>query len=137
MIAALGVAALRGVRVDIVLPEKVNIPMVEWAAMAQLWQVLRPGCRVYLTPLPFDHTKLMVVDREWVLFGSSNWDPRSLRLNFEYNLECYDRALAARLDAIIDAKIAEARPEDRARIEGRPLPVRLRDGLTRLLSPYL
>lgn len=74
LISALSVAALRGVEVDIVLPAKVNIPMVQWAATAQLWQVLRPGCRVFVTPLPFDRTKLMVVDREWALFGSSNWD---------------------------------------------------------------
>ena len=92
---------------------------------------------VFRTPPPFDHSKLFVVDGAWSLIGSTNWDARSLRLNFEYNLECYDRGLAARLDAIIDAKIAAARPEDRARIEGRPLPLRLRDGLTRLLSPYL
>src|SRR5688500_18870522 len=55
MIAALSVAALRGVRVQIVLPEHVNVPVIQWASTAQLWQVLRPGCRVYLTPLPFDH----------------------------------------------------------------------------------
>jgi cardiolipin synthase len=92
---------------------------------------------VYRSADPFDHSKLFVVDGAWSLIGSTNWDARSLRLNFEYNLECYDRALAARLDAIIDAKIAASRPEERARLEGRPLPVRLRDGLTRLLSPYL
>ncbi len=43
LISALTVAALRGVRVDIVLPAKVNIPMVQWAATAQLWQLLRPS----------------------------------------------------------------------------------------------
>ena len=47
------------------------------------------------------------------------------------------RGLAARLDAIIDAKIAAGRAMTRAELESRPLPVRLRDGLTRLLSPYL
>jgi cardiolipin synthase len=71
------------------------------------------------------------------MVGSTNWDARSLRLNFEYNLECYDRGFAAQLDAIIDEKIAGARAMCRAEIDARPLPVRLRDGLTRLLSPYL
>ncbi|MDH5234790.1 MAG: phospholipase D-like domain-containing protein [Gemmatimonadota bacterium] len=137
MIAALSVAALRGVRVEIVLPEKVNIPMVQWAAAAQLWQVLRPGCRVYLTPLPFDHTKLMVVDGRWSLFGSTNWDPRSLRLNFELDVESYCTELSGRLNALVDSRIALAREITLADIDARRLPIKLRDGVARLFSPYL
>jgi cardiolipin synthase A/B len=137
LLRALQVAAMRGVVVDIVLPERSNVPLMDWAVTPQLPWLLEAGCRVYRSSAPFDHSKLFVVDGAWSLIGSTNWDARSLRLNFEYNLECYDRGLAARLDAIIDAKIATARPEDRARIEGRALAVRLRDGLTRLLSPYL
>lgn len=137
MIAALSVTALRGVKVDIVLPSRVNIPVVQWAATAQLWQVLRPGCKVHLTPLPFEHTKLMVVDREWVLFGSSNWDPRSLRLNFELDVECHDPLLASRLDDDIVARINAAQKLTLADVDGRPFPVKVRDGLARLMSPYL
>jgi cardiolipin synthase len=125
------------VEVDIVLPACSNVPLMDWAMTPQLPWLLEAGCRVYRTPPPFDHTKLFVVDGAWSLIGSTNWDARSLRLNFEYNLECYDRGLAARLDAIVDAKVATARPVERAQIEARPLPVKLRDGLTRLLSPYL
>ena len=77
------------------------------------------------------------MDGTWSLIGSTNWDARSLRLNFEYNLECYDRELAARLDAIIDAKIAAARSLGLVDLESRTFPARLRDGLARLLSPYL
>ncbi len=137
LISALHVAALRGVRVDIVLPSKVNIPIVQWAATAQLWQVLRPGCRVYETPLPFDHTKLMVVDREWVLFGSSNWDPRSLRLNFELDVECHDPRLASQLDQAVAARIADATEVTLADVDGRPLSRKLLHATARLLSPYL
>lgn len=137
LLRALQVAAMRGVEVDIVVPERSNVPLMDWAMVPQLPWLLEAGCRVYRSAAPFDHSKLFVVDGAWSLIGSTNWDARSLRLNFEYNLECYDRALATRLDAIIDGKIAAARPEDRERIEGRPLPARLRDGLTRLLSPYL
>jgi cardiolipin synthase len=71
------------------------------------------------------------------MVGSTNWDARSLRLNFEYNLECYDRTLAARLDAIVDDKIAGARRMTQAELDARSFPVRLRDGLARLFSPYL
>lgn len=137
LLRALQVAALRGVEVHIVLPACSNVPLMDWAMTPQLPWLLEAGCRVYRTPPPFDHTKLFVVDGAWALIGSTNWDARSLRLNFEYNLECYDRGLAARLDAIVDAKVATARPVERAQIEARPLPVKLRDGLTRLLSPYL
>lgn len=137
MIAALGVAALRGVEVDIVLPEHGNILPVQWAAAAQLWQVLRPGCRVHLTPPPFDHSKLMVVDQSWVLFGSSNWDPRSLRLNFELDVECHDPLLARQMDAVAVARIAQGRRVTLEEVDARPLPVKLRDGLARLVSPYL
>jgi cardiolipin synthase len=78
-----------------------------------------------------------VVDSLWSMIGSTNWDARSLRLNFEYNLECYDRTLAARLDAIVDEKIAGARLMTRAELDARPFVSKLRDGLARLLSPYL
>jgi cardiolipin synthase len=137
LLRALQVAALRGVEVDIVLPERSNLPLMDWAMTPQLPWLLEAGCRIHRVPPPFEHSKLCVVDGAWSLIGSTNWDARSLRLNFEYNLECYDRGLAARLDAIIDARIAASRIVDRAEFEGRPLPARLRDGLTRLLSPYL
>lgn len=137
MISALAVAALRGVKVDIVLPAHVNIPVVGWAAMAQLWQVLQPGCRVFLTPLPFDHAKMMVVDRRWALFGSTNWDPRSLRLNFELDVETYCPKMAVALDDLITERIAGARELTLADADARALPVKVRDGVARLLSPYL
>jgi cardiolipin synthase len=137
LITSLNVAAMRGVQVDIVLPEKCNLRLVGWASRALLWQVLERGCRVWLMPPPFDHTKLMVVDRAWTLLGSGNWDPRSLRLNFEFNLECYDERLAATLDELIAGKIAQSRRVTLEEVDSRRLPVRLRDGLARLMSPYL
>ena len=138
LVNTLNVAAMRGVQVDILLPAEDNLRVVQWASTAQLWQVLERGCRVWLTPPPFDHTKLMVVDGAWVLLGSSNWDPRSLRLNFEFDLECYDRGLAESLQRWLrDERLRQARPVTLAEVDGRSLPVRLRDGLARLLSPYL
>jgi cardiolipin synthase len=101
------------------------------------WQVLRRGCRIWLTPPPFDHSKLMVVDGQWALVGSANWDARSLRLNFEFNLECYDRELALRLEALLRQKLAGAQEITLAEIDSRRLPERLRDGSARLLTPYL
>ena len=79
----------------------------------------------------------MVVDDYWVLFGSTNWDPRSLRLNFEFNVECYDHAIAKRMTALVRERIAQARRLEQREVAGRSLPVRLRDGAARLLTPYL
>jgi cardiolipin synthase len=79
----------------------------------------------------------MLVDGSWVLLGSANWDARSLRLNFEYNLECYDWELAARLDEVVETKRKTARQITLGEVDTRPLPSRLRDGLARLLTPYL
>jgi cardiolipin synthase len=137
LVTALDVAAMRGVEVDVVLPERGNLPLVQWAQTAQLWQVISRGCRVWSSPPPFDHTKLMVVDGVWSLLGSANWDPRSLRLNFELDVECYDAELAARVEAVAEARIARARPVTLADVDARSLPVKLRDGVARLLSPYL
>lgn len=137
LITALNGAALRGLEVDILLPERGNLRLVQWASQAMHWQLLERGCRIWLTPPPFDHGKLMLVDDTWILLGSANWDPRSLRLNFEFNLECLDPALGARLAAWVEGRRATARQISLREADARSLPVRLRDGAARLLTPYL
>jgi cardiolipin synthase len=137
LISALNSAALRGLRVDILLPERGNLPLVQWASEAMHWMVLERGCRIWLTPPPFDHSKLLLVDGQWVLLGSANWDPRSLRLNFEFNLECLDPALGRQLEDWVKERKRESRPLTLEESLGRSLPVRLRNGAARLLTPYL
>ena len=137
LIQLLNVTAMRGVDVEILLPARNNILLVQWATTAQLWQLLEKGCRVLFSPPPFDHTKLLIVDDIWTLIGSTNWDPRSLRLNFEFNVECYDSQLAASVNRIVDEKSAAARVVTAEEMGQRSLPIRLRDGLARLASPYL
>jgi cardiolipin synthase len=137
LITALTVAAMRGVQVHIVLPEKNNLTMVQWACMGQLGQVLERGCRVWLSAPPFDHSKLVIVDQCWVLFGSANWDPRSLRLNFEFNVECYDRELAQVAGQIAQDKIHSGREITLNELQNRSLIWRIRDGIARLAQPYL
>ena len=137
LITALNLAALRGVRVDIILPAKNNLPFVHWASRAMWWQVLERGCHVWLTPPPFDHSKLMIVDGHWVLLGSANWDARSLRLNFELNVEGYGREFARQMEKVIEKKISAAREVTLAEVDKRYLPAKLRDAIARLFSPYL
>jgi cardiolipin synthase len=137
VVSALNLAAMRGVKVDILLPSRSNLPFVQWASRAMWWQVLEHGCRIWLTPPPFDHSKLMLVDGCWVLLGSANWDARSLRLNFELNVECYDVELARKLERILETKRVGGELVTLADVDGRSVPARLRDGLARLLTPYL
>ncbi len=100
----LGVTAMRGVQVDILIPAENNIRLVQWATMGELWQLLEKGCNIYLVPPLFDHSKLMIVDGFWSLIGSTNWDQRSLRLNFEFNVECFSQHLAEQLQALFEEK---------------------------------
>lgn len=137
LIAALNVAALRGVEVDVVLPAKNDLVLVQWASMSLLRQLMERGCRVWLVPPPFDHTKLMLVDGIWTLLGSANWDPRSLRLNFEFNVECYNRELTSSLTDLVRLKMQQSQLLNLADVDARSLPVKLRDGIAGLFSPYL
>lgn len=137
LVAALNLASMRGVQVDVILPAQCNLPFVLWASRAMWSQVLQHGCRIWLSPPPFDHSKLMMVDGCWVLLGSANWDARSLRLNFEFNLECYNFELAGRLDQWFETKRISAHAVTMQEVEARPFPTRLLDGVARLLTPYL
>jgi cardiolipin synthase len=137
VIAALQAAALKGVRVRIVLPARSNLPFVHWATRNMLWELLQRGVAVYYQPPPFAHTKLFVVDGEYLQVGSANVDPRSLRLNFEMALEVFDRPLADSLTRHVERLIEASRPVSLPEVEGRSLPIRLRDAFFWLFSPFL
>ncbi|RNC68009.1 MAG: cardiolipin synthase [Desulfuromonadales bacterium] len=137
LVAALVTTALRGVEVTLILPEKNNLPYVHWASRAYLWELLQQGIRVFYQPPPFVHTKLFIVDGLWSLIGSANLDPRSLRLNFELNLEVYDRQFAGSLSRHVAGAIARSREVTLAEMDGRPLPEKVRDSAAKLFSPYL
>jgi cardiolipin synthase A/B len=134
---ALSIAAMRGVEVKVVVPARGNLPLVQWASQAYWPLLLARDVRIFLTRAPFDHSKLMVVDGAWTLVGSANWDARSLQLNFEFNLECYDRDFAARMETFAERRLDEAREIGLEEALNRPLFYRVRDGLARLASPLL
>ncbi len=135
LITSLALVAMRGVAVDIVIPERSDHRMVDWATRANVGPLLDQGCRLWRNGPTFDHSKLLVLDGEWCLLGSQNWDMRSFRLNFELNMEVYHSDLARRLEAHIKSR--RMAPITRAEIEDRSLPLRVRDAATRLLLPYL
>ena len=134
---AIAQACLRGVKVEIVIPQQCNYLIMDWAMRAHLRFFRQIAAEIFITPLPFDHSKLCTVDDGWCLIGSSNWDARSFRLNFEFDLECYDPGLVQQLDAIIDAKIARGKALSISALIARPVWIRLRDAAARLMMPYL
>jgi cardiolipin synthase len=102
-----------------------------------LWEVVQYGTAIYWQPAPFDHSKLFVVDDFYVNLGSANLDPRSLRLNFELNLEVFDPELGAELARHIEAIRARSKRVTLEMLDARSFPVKLRDAAAKLFSPYL
>jgi cardiolipin synthase len=135
LVAALALAAMRGVAVDLVVPAQSNHRLVDWATRANIGPLLAAGVRIWQSPAPFHHGKIMVMDREWCLIGSSNWDIRSFRLNFELCMEVYDSDLAATLAGLMER--SRGFKLTQADLDARSLPVRIRDAAARLMLPYL
>jgi cardiolipin synthase A/B len=130
---ALGLAAMRGVTVEIVLPEHSNHTMLDWARRVPLRELLAAGCHVWLRSAPFDHSKVMTIDDSWSLIGSANWDIRSFRLNFELTVEIQDEGFARNLADVTRG----GRELLLAELDHDPLLLRLRNNAARLLQPYL
>jgi cardiolipin synthase len=137
LLAALKLCALRGLEVTILTPARNNIPPVGWAAKTLYPELLHAGCRIFETPPPFDHSKLFLVDEAWSCIGSTNWDPRSLRLNFEFNLFCHDSVLAGGLATLFEQRRAEATEICLADLDQLGTAERLRNGFASLFIPLL
>lgn len=137
LIGAMQAAALRGVDVTVILPEISNLPFVQWATENMLWELLQRGVRIYYQPSPFAHSKLFIVDDIYSQIGSANIDPRSLRLNFEIAVEVYAKSFAGALAQHFDAVRKRSREIRFKDVESRALPIRIRDSLAWLFTPYL
>lgn len=137
MMSALRAAALRGVDVRVLLPLHNNLPFVHWASLHLLPGLLQAGVRVRHQQGPFVHTKLLVVDGCYTHVGSANIDARSLRLNFELTVEMFDTSVARQLTRHFDTGWRGAPEMDAGVLQQRSYPVRVRDALCWLFSPYL
>ena len=135
LMSALVLASMAGVAVDLVIPECCDHRMMDWAMRAHIAPLLNAGGRVWRAPQPFEHSKLFVIDDGWSLIGSANWDMRSLRLNFELNLEVCCPDFSALVTGAIERR--QANPLTLEELRARRLPERLRDSAVRLLLPYL
>ncbi len=137
LISVLQAAALRGVRVQIVLPAKNNLLYVHWANRNTLMELLKWGVEAYYQPAPFCHSKLLCVDREYCLIGSANLDPRSLRLNYELGIEVFSLTFCAELRSHFESVVKASTPIQYEQLVNRSVPTRLRDSAFALFSPYL
>lgn len=137
LMSALITAARRGVRVDIAIPEHNNLPLVDRAMRAQFYPLLRGTCRLWRCLGAFDHSKLTAIDDVWAYVGSSNLDARSLRLNFEIDMEVTDKKFAAQIAALIKNSLKDAREITLAEVKKAPFLSRLYSRIIWLASPYL
>lgn len=137
MISAFISADARGVDVRVILPKELDHRYVEWASNRTILPLLEGGVRIFRQPKPFAHTKLLLVDDMYVCLGSVNLDPRSLRLNFELNLEVFSHAFNARLSKYADSVLARSEEVTLADMRQLSLPLRLRNAGAWIFSPYM
>jgi cardiolipin synthase A/B len=135
--SALQAAAMRGVEVSIVLPERSDHPWLDAASRRSIVHLLERRVEAHLRPGPFAHSKMFLVDDYYALVGSANLDARSLRLNFELMVEVYDPAFVAQLQDHFAQTLRICRRLQAADLHSMPLRKRLTDSLCWLFSPYL
>lgn len=131
------IALLSGVDLRIMIPNKPDHPFVYWATWAYAGDLLNYGAKILLYENGFLHAKTIVADGEVASVGTMNIDSRSFRLNFEVNAIVYDRQVAAQLQDLFlqDSRLSsELTPE---RYKERSLMIKLKEGISRLLSPIL
>lgn len=137
LISALVTAARRGVAVDIIVPGNNNLKLVDRAMRAQFDQLLVDGCRIWRAQGVFNHSKLIAIDDVWSYAGSTNLDPRSLRLNFEIDLEIFDKKISRQLSQQMEKIRKNAFLVSLKDLKKRPFLSRLVDHIIWLGSPFL
>ena len=137
VIEALQVAALSGVKVRIMVPCKPDHPFVYRATEYYCRNLLKDGVEIYLYEEGFLHAKTMVVDGVASTVGTSNFDMRSFRLNFEINAFIYDEEISCKLQEIFEKDIEKCLLVDEAYFKKQSAWKKLKQKFSRLLSPIL
>jgi len=137
IVAALVGAKLRGVDIKILLPARNNIFLVHWAMQKVLPYFVKKGIEVRLQPGSFIHTKALIIDHDYALVGSANLDARSLRLNFELNVEVFSETVNEELTHYFEKKLKASKAVTEEALKAVPVIKRLRNALAWLFSPYL
>lgn len=137
-VKALVNAAKRGVQVRIITPGKIIDSDVVRVASRERWgELLRAGIRIAEYQPTMYHVKALVVDRQLVSVGSTNFDNRSFSINDEANLNVLDPAFAAQQAAIFDDDWKRARQVTLAAWENRPFMEKVSGELASLVGAQL
>lgn len=134
---ALRIAALSGVKIKIMIPNKPDHMFVYWATLSHIGELLNEGAEVYLYQNGFLHAKTIVVDGKLSSVGTANIDVRSFRLNFEVNAFMYDADIAQRLVDAFKQDILLSTQMTKNLYEKRSLGIKFKESVSRLLSPIL
>jgi len=134
---ALRIAALSGIDVRIMIPSKPDHPFVYWASLSYLGELVELGAKCYKYEKGFVHSKIIMIDSLLSSVGTANMDIRSFKLNFECNAFIYDQAVTMKLE---EQFLHDIENSTRIEYEGymkRGNLTKIRESLSRLLSPLL
>ena len=137
LLRALRGAAGRGVRVVMILPERVDSLLARYASRSYYEELLDSGIEILLYRSGLLHTKSITVDSQMSMFGSVNLDMRSLWLNYEVALFVYDAAFTAELRALQERYASDCARVDASLWSNRPASRRVLENISRLLGPVL
>lgn len=137
ILTAMRAAAIKGVDVRLVVPERNNHGYAGLAGAALYAELMAAGVRVYLRPPPFMHAKACIVDDEFALVGTGNLDVRSFRLNYETNLAVFGTDFANALKKTVLDDIGMSHELSEHRWSQRPALVKLAENAASLLTPVL
>ncbi|MFJ7726336.1 cardiolipin synthase [Neobacillus sp. NPDC097160] len=131
------IALLSGVDVSIMIPSKGDSPFVYWATLSYAGELIDYGAKIYLYEKGFIHAKTIVVDQEVASIGTANIDTRSFRLNFEVNAILYDEKSAKQLHGLFLQDCQDSSEYTITRYKERSIINKLKESISRLLSPIL
>lgn len=134
---ALKLAALRGVDVRIIIPEKTDSKLIQSASFSYLTEMEAVGIRTFRHQKGFMHQKVMLIDDAFSMIGSANMDNRSFRLNFEITLAIRDASFAGKVQKMLMDDLEDSREVKAASYLKKPFHFQLASRITRLLAPIL
>lgn len=137
LLAAMRLACMRGVKVELVVPRRTNHPITDIAGRFYFAQLLEAGVHIHLHDNGLLHAKTLTIDDRMAMLGSANFDVRSFHLNFELNTLLYDANIVAELRTLQRHYIQESQELTHDAWEGRSDWSRLGENLAKLLSPLL
>ncbi|MFD0798352.1 cardiolipin synthase [Maribacter chungangensis] len=136
VVQALIIAALSGIKVQLLVPEVSDSRMAKFSMFSRFEQLLEVGIEIYLRP-DFSHSKMILIDGEIASIGSGNFDYRSFEHNFETNALLYDDELTRGIQNQFDRICGTSDCLDYTTFKDRPVWQRLLEGIAKFFSPLL